>query len=152
VLFQYSENPLLDSSSSNGVHPKDSASAVAEVVAGGVEKNKRGHIPTVALLVSQSPFTRATILRAISSSVPFFLLHLPEPISEPRADEIEGNDGETGSIGAAIWNKALHGRDGLLGDQIEARWERNPDGNGGKPGLWWDGRPMKNWVPSSTTL
>ncbi|KAJ7268674.1 hypothetical protein B0H12DRAFT_1096096, partial [Mycena haematopus] len=33
--------------------------------------------PLVALLGVQSPFTKATILRAQSSPVPFFLLHIP---------------------------------------------------------------------------
>ncbi|RXW21993.1 hypothetical protein EST38_g3879 [Candolleomyces aberdarensis] len=33
--------------------------------------------PIVAVLVSQSPFTKATLLRAQSSPIPFLLLHLP---------------------------------------------------------------------------
>jgi hypothetical protein len=150
VLFQHSANPLLYSPSSEGAHAGDSSSqTVADSVVDGAVVTR---IPTVALLISQSPFTRATILRAVSSSVPFFLLHLPQPSSEPRSLEPEVDDEETASIGAAIWNKALHGVDGVLGGQIEARWERNPDGNGGRPGLWWNGRPMKSWVPPSTLL
>ncbi|KAF8329436.1 uncharacterized protein EI90DRAFT_3281117 [Cantharellus anzutake] len=77
-------------------------------------------IPTVAVLISQSPFTTSTILRAMSSS------HSP--------------------IGSAIWNRALCGDDGLLRGQIEARWERNPNGSG-RPGLWWKGEPLRSWVP-----
>ena len=153
VLFQHSANPLLYSPSSEDAHTGDSSSqTIADPVADGTAGTGGTRIPTVALLISQSPFTRATILRAISSSVPFFLLHLPQPSTEPRSLESEEDDEEAGSIGAAIWNKALHGVDGVLGGQIEARWERNPDGTGGRPGLWWNGRPMKSWVPPSTLL
>ncbi len=38
--------------------------------------------PTVALIVSASPFTKAAVLRTFSSTLPFLLLHLP--LSESR--------------------------------------------------------------------
>lgn len=99
--------------------------------------------PVVALLVSQSAFTRSTILRAFSSSIPFFLLHLPR-LSEkgdglPEAPEAD--DAEHG-LGAAIWNPALGGEEGLLGGEIEVRWERSLNFEGGRPGLWWKGKRL----------
>jgi hypothetical protein len=99
--------------------------------------------PLVALLISESPFTKSTILRAQSSPVPFFLLHIP-PMVEPSNDTpIEQ------VIGAAIWNPALAGTWGLLGGQMETRWERAPAG-GGRLGLWWNGQKLRSWTPDSS--
>lgn len=104
--------------------------------------------PLVAMLISQAPFTRSTILRAMSSPVPFFLLHLPaiNLISPEENDYVAEALTEGDIIGAAIWNKALHGADGLLHGEIEARWERNLVG-GGRPGLWCRGHRIESWVP-----
>ncbi len=96
-------------------------------------------IPTIAMLISQSPFTNSTILRAMSSSVPFFLLHLPEHNS--------GDNEYNNPIGSVIWNKSLYGDDGLLGGQVEVRWERYL-GGGGQPRLWWRGKQLQSWVPA----
>lgn len=98
--------------------------------------------PLVALLVSESPFTKSTILRAQSSPVPFFLLHIP-PLSGP---EDEDEPAVPGQIGMAIWNPALAGVRGLLGGKMEARWERSIHGSG-RPGLWWNGQKLKSWTP-----
>ncbi|KAJ7145396.1 hypothetical protein C8R43DRAFT_1088735 [Mycena crocata] len=100
--------------------------------------------PLVALLVSESPFTKSTILRAQSSPVPFFLLHIP-PLLDPRETE-EVPDEETNKIGTAVWNPALAGVRGLLEGKIEARWERSLSG-AGRPGLWWSGKRLKSWTP-----
>jgi hypothetical protein len=108
------------------------------------ETKHTGHYPLVALLISQSHFTPSTILRAQSSPVPFLLLHIP-PLPSP---EEEGPE-ETG-IGMAIWNPALGGDKGLLGGQIEVRWERSVSGGGanaGRPALWWEGRRLGSWTP-----
>ncbi|KZT22749.1 hypothetical protein NEOLEDRAFT_1045294, partial [Neolentinus lepideus HHB14362 ss-1] len=77
-------------------------------------------VAAVALLVSQSMFTRATLLRAHASRIPFFLLHIPE------------DTGEDTAIDAAFWNPALAGQEGLLGGEVDIRWERDP-GGGGRP-------------------
>ncbi|KAK7019016.1 hypothetical protein R3P38DRAFT_3274106 [Favolaschia claudopus] len=109
--------------------------------------------PLVALLVSESPFTKGTILRAQSSPVPFFLLHLP-PVGPPslgmsRESEQTGDsdtepEADDQRIGSAVWNPALSR--GLLGNMMEARWERAPTGVG-RPGLWWAGQRLQSWVP-----
>lgn len=99
--------------------------------------------PLVALLISESPFTKSTILRAQSSPVPFFLLHIP-----PRLNPTDDNSSERDDkVGSAVWNPALAGIRGLLGGQMETRWERSPEG-GGRPGLWWHGQKLRSWTPN----
>jgi hypothetical protein len=123
----------------------------------------------VALLISQSQFTRQTALRAMSSSVPFLLLHLPDSnipspsttlISE-SGDLASSNTNENengprpndGYLGAALWNAALGGPSGLLRGQFEMRWIRSIPAVGdctrptGRPSLWWNGSMVKSWVP-----
>ncbi|KAG5644361.1 hypothetical protein DXG03_008658 [Asterophora parasitica] len=100
--------------------------------------------PLVALLISESPFSKSTILRAQSSPVPLFLLHIPPTpaqfdISMPTE---EAHD----CIGTAVWNPALAGARGLLRGEMEARWERSLDG-AGSPGLWWRNVKLKSWTP-----
>ncbi|KAF7323768.1 hypothetical protein MKEN_00597900 [Mycena kentingensis (nom. inval.)] len=102
--------------------------------------------PLVALFVSTSPFTKATLLRAQSSPAPIFLLHLP-----PETPELEpGDDGAKNAIGTAVWNPALAGSRGLLGGKIEARWERSVSGSG-RPGLWWSSSNYRlpSWTPDA---
>jgi len=99
--------------------------------------------PLVALLVSESPFTKSTLLRAQSSPVPFFLLHIP-PSTDPDASE-EAYE-EPSRIGTAVWNPALAGVNGLLQGKMEARWERSLTG-AGRPGLWWGGQRIRSWTP-----
>ncbi|KAF8589123.1 hypothetical protein K439DRAFT_1333444 [Ramaria rubella] len=111
--------------------------------------------PTVGLLISQSPFTRSTVLRAFSSSIPLFLLHLP-----PEADDAVDGEGsaEGGShkapagIGSAVWNAALGSEQGLLAGEFEARWEWSLNTGGGRPGLWWNGEKLGGWVPPAIIL
>jgi hypothetical protein len=101
------------------------------------------HLPAdaVALVVSESPFSKATLLRAHSSPVPFFLLHLP-----PRPE-----DAPAGShVGSAFWNPALAGTDGLLRGEVQLRWERQLDG-GGRPGLWTGDTRLENMIPPEET-
>ncbi|TFY66124.1 hypothetical protein EVG20_g4968 [Dentipellis fragilis] len=87
-------------------------------------------VPTVGVLLSESPFTRASLLAAHSSPAPLALIHLPPSRSA--------------SIGTAVWNPALAASNGLLQGEIELRWERSFDGGDaggdGRPGLWWAGR------------
>ncbi|KAF7349228.1 hypothetical protein MSAN_01712200 [Mycena sanguinolenta] len=109
--------------------------------------------PLVALLVSESPFTKATILRAQSSPVPFFLLHIP-PLLDPGVtasdEESDANAEEEteNKIGSAVWNPALVR--GLLGGKMEVRWERSPTGVG-RPGLWWGGKRLQSWTPENAS-
>ncbi|KAI0039870.1 hypothetical protein FA95DRAFT_1566884 [Auriscalpium vulgare] len=99
------------------------------------------HPPLVALLISQSVFTRACLLAAQSSPVPLFLIHLP---ALPAAGEVESAD----TLGTAFANPALVGTAGILGGEVEIRWERH-SGGGGRPGLWWKGNRLESWTPES---
>ncbi|KAJ7136075.1 hypothetical protein C8R44DRAFT_609478 [Mycena epipterygia] len=103
--------------------------------------------PLVALLVSESPFTKSTLLRAQSSPTPFFLIHIP-PL--PDANAAEEPHEETSGIGTAVWNPALAGVRGLLEGKIEARWERSLSG-AGRPGLWCGGQRLRSWTPDITS-
>lgn len=91
--------------------------------------------PAVALFISESQFSRETLLRAHSSSIPFFLLHLPP------------DDNQDQGIGSIVWNPALSGTDGILGGHTEARWEHSVEGHPGRLGLWVDGKRLPNWTP-----
>ncbi|EJD48707.1 hypothetical protein AURDEDRAFT_112829 [Auricularia subglabra TFB-10046 SS5] len=96
----------------------------------------------VALLVSESGFTRGGLERARQSRVPFFLMHLP-----PRGLAVDHPD----AIGGCIWNPALAN---LLGPAFEVRWERAADPDApapapapARPGIWWNGKRLPNWTP-----
>lgn len=117
--------------------------------------------PLVALLISESPFTKSTLLRAHSSPLPLFLLHLPPP-SECEPAKIQGSDSNPGSttsvgsgisrgtnIGSAFWNPALAGPRGVLGGEMEMRWERSLNGQHSRPGIWWRNQRLANWVPAN---
>jgi len=103
----------------------------------------------IALLISQSSFTKSTILRANSSPIPFCLLHIPE--LEPAPSERAPADPCTSvkEVGAAWCNPALLGLPELKG-RMEVRWERHSGVNDGCPALWWDGNPLPSWTPDST--
>jgi len=90
--------------------------------------------PSVALFISESQFSKETLLRAHSSNIPFFLLHIPQAQNQ--------------TIGSVIWNPAL--ATDLLGGRIEARWEHSTAGGGlGRLGLWNDGKRIPSWVPDA---
>ncbi|KZO98475.1 hypothetical protein CALVIDRAFT_511894 [Calocera viscosa TUFC12733] len=109
-------------------------------------------IPTVALLISQSNFTRSTLLRAMSSPLPFLLMYLPPLTLGAQQSEGEESEEEVeDQIGTAMWNAALGGESGVLRGEGELRWERKI-GDVGRPGLWWAGKKLKNWVPPETKL
>lgn len=131
-----------------------------------LEDGPRDEIPTVAVLVSQSPFTRATILAVQSSSIPFLLVHLPttstpDSLNVPLTDQTPKGVAEmddcgstrpaSGTQATVIFNQALGGTQGLLGGQMEVRWERDLSVGGGlgKPGLWWLGRKLRSWTPQA---
>lgn len=104
--------------------------------------------PIVALLVSESTFTKAAVMRVLSSPVPFLLIHLP-PTEGPLDTE------EHDRVGSALWNPALSGEDGVLKGEFELRWERPLSTPGtkptavsdGRPGLWWRGGKLRSWTP-----
>ncbi|THH04505.1 hypothetical protein EW145_g5475 [Phellinidium pouzarii] len=107
-------------------------------------------VPTVALLVSESAFTKSTVLRALSSPLPFMLLHLPRVVSD--ASDVDSNgESDTGtldSFGSAIWNPALGGQRGILAGDIDLRWELSGSvGGSRRPSLWWRGTRLESWVP-----
>ncbi|KAI5122004.1 hypothetical protein M0805_001836 [Coniferiporia weirii] len=107
----------------------------------------RSAVSTVALLVSESAFTKATLLRAMSSTLPLLLLHLPraspESEPEPGAEALD-------YFGSAVWNPALGGQQGVLADEIDLRWERSGSiGVRDRPSLWWCSNRLESWVPPS---
>ena len=113
-------------------------------------------VPTIALLVSESAFTKATVLCALSSPLPFFLLHLPHISILKRNPKSNPGSMDTSTFASAIWNPALGGQHGVLGGSIDLRWElsesaasSNSIPNGSGPSLWWHGRRLESWVPSS---
>ncbi|KAI5824036.1 hypothetical protein K523DRAFT_324849 [Schizophyllum commune Tattone D] len=118
-----------------------------------------GH-PIVALFISESPFTKSTMLRALSSTVPFLLLHLPPTLSQPTSPSssasspsTSADSGDVTTMGSILMNHALSR---MLGGDLEVRWERNlsdgrqsADGTwtpGGRPGLYWQGRRLEPWT------
>ncbi|KAN0127217.1 Protein of unknown function (DUF2034) domain containing protein [Lactarius tabidus] len=95
--------------------------------------------PPVALLVSESAFTRGCLLAANASHLPFLLVHLPP--SEP------------GKLGAIFGNPALVSAKGVLRGELEIRWEHGvPFVGNGRPRLWWQGRPLPSWTPDADAL
>ncbi|KAL1752372.1 hypothetical protein FB107DRAFT_277761 [Schizophyllum commune] len=115
--------------------------------------------PIVALFISESPFTKSTMLRALSSTVPFLLLHLPptqptHPTTpSPSAPSSSVAADDTSALGSILMNHALSR---MLGGDLEVRWERNlsdgrqsTDGTwtpGGRPGLYWKGEKLEPWT------
>jgi hypothetical protein len=103
-------------------------------------------LPIVALLMSESEFSKSAILRANSSPIPFFLLHLPAIDNSDDTTEADG----LGDLGMALCNPALCGTDGLLKGNMELRWERRGLG-GGRPALWWGNQKLHSWTPELVT-
>lgn len=115
--------------------------------------------PNVALLISQSPFTRQTVLRAMSSTVPFLLLHLPPETHTSEATLIDGTliEEDESAIGSALWNQALGGSSGILRGQFELRWQHHRALSGSRneyesPSLWWKGKPIPDLAPRTVTI
>jgi hypothetical protein len=93
----------------------------------------------VALLVSESAFTRRCLLAANASPLPFLLVHLPP-------------SGPGGELGTIFGNPALVSARGVLRGELEIRWEHGvPLVGNGRPMLWWQGRPLQSWTPDAHT-
>jgi Protein of unknown function (DUF2034) len=102
-------------------------------------------IPTIAMIISQSRFTNGAVTRAMSSPIPFILLHLPPEAKIEEAEE--GEETDKAEDGPSLqWNPALGSEKGLLGGSLEVRWQR--EAGGSYPRLWWQGQPMEACVPS----
>ena len=106
--------------------------------------------PTIGMVVSQSAFTKSSINRVMASSVPFLLMHLP-PLDETERSAEERADMYAASL---QWNPALGSEGGLLGGNLEIRWERESTGEAerGRPVMYWKGKRLENWIPRDTML
>ncbi|KAI6132386.1 hypothetical protein EDD16DRAFT_413654 [Pisolithus croceorrhizus] len=109
----------------------------------------------VALLISESPFTKSTLSSALSSTVPFLLLYLPR-VGRVFPDAASASTGPStmhSPIGAAYPNPPLvH-----VIAPLEIGWERPnrpidelssemvSEGSG-RPGLWLNGRRISSWT------
>ena len=115
--------------------------------------------PPVALLVSESAFTRNCLLAAHASPLPFLLVHLPSQSSNSSSSS------SSSAIGAVFGNPALVSAKGVLGGELEIRWEHggsvplsasslsSSSSSGvlgsGCPRLWWQGQPLPSWTPDA---
>jgi len=81
------------------------------------------HPPVVAILVSQSAFTRNCLLAAHASPLPFLLVHLPPTSSSSSSNRISSDAGSA-ALGAVFGNPALVSARGVLRGELEIRWER----------------------------
>ncbi|THU98629.1 hypothetical protein K435DRAFT_610211, partial [Dendrothele bispora CBS 962.96] len=132
VVFRYMAN---DTESASFANP-DAASG------GPVE-----HSGVVGVFLSESPYTKSTLLRAMSSSVPLLLIHIP-PLLSLGSDVTEP--------GSMIWNQALGGTGGLLRGKMDPRWSwkipDSPESNPvGIPSLWFNGQKLSSWTPTSNS-
>jgi hypothetical protein len=136
----------LGSGSDTQLHPTTTVTATATATA-------TEDPPVVALLASESAFTRNCFLAANASPLPFLLVHLP-----PSTGTSNGAAGET--LGTVFGNPALVSATGVLGGELEIRWERGSAAavpstgmvdDSGRPGLWWQGHPLPSWTPDAET-
>jgi len=104
------------------------------------------HPPVVAILVSQSEFTPNCFEVAQASPLPLLLVHLPATSGAGSA-----------ALGTVFGNPALVSARGVLGGDLEIRWEHGTgagaldagSGGDGRPGLWWQGQPLPSWTPDA---
>ncbi|KAF6753672.1 hypothetical protein DFP72DRAFT_1128151 [Ephemerocybe angulata] len=118
----------------------------------------------IAVLVSESGFTKATILQAYSSDIPFLLLWLPPPAlptptplgstlveMTPSDSTPEPQEEELGTIGTMLPNPALKNMPSLKG-QVDFRWEHDTAAVSlGGPELWLKTRRMRGTLPAEGT-
>ncbi|KAF8828138.1 uncharacterized protein C8R40DRAFT_1091962 [Lentinula edodes] len=117
--------------------------------------------PVVAVFLSESPFTKSTILRAMSSQVPFLLVYVP-PLADSTHKFEETDSSSASSPGSCIYNPALGASGGLFKGEMEIRWcwslptpthlpsHSKPAihrGSHGAPALFFRGKRLRGWVP-----
>ncbi|KAF5334756.1 hypothetical protein D9611_012935 [Ephemerocybe angulata] len=164
--------PQLDSSPSEQLElpPNTSIStpptSPEDVFDPSVNEEDTGQDPNsmIAVLVSESGFTKATILQAYSSDIPFLLLWLPPPAlptltplgstvveMTPSDSTPDPQEEELGTIGTMLPNPALTNMPSLKG-QIDFRWEHDTASVGlGGPELWLKTRRMRGTLPAEGT-
>lgn len=148
-------------------HPSESESPRAPQTMIPNEPTTSKEPPPIALLVSESAFTRHCLLAAHASPLPFLLVHLPPSPSTSSGVSGGGGggggDGGSSDIGAIYGNPALVSAKGVLGGELEIRWERGGggvpsssqsqpsgmSGGSGRPRLWWQGQPLPSWTPEA---
>ncbi|TRM55778.1 hypothetical protein BD626DRAFT_522433, partial [Schizophyllum amplum] len=135
VLYQYHGAPPHNVLSSRSDHPPSDADDV----------HGAGRVPEPALVA----FFHSTLLRAMSSTVPFLLLNL-RPISRSTslvdaADRREATN--AGAVGSVVMNHMLSR---MLGGDMEVRWEMSLNGGGqgeDGAGLYWRGHKLESCMP-----
>ena len=150
--------------SSDALHLNSAASMTPEASTTTTNTaTKTENPPVVALLVSQSAFTRNCIFAANASPLPFLLVHLPKSSTSTSTSTSSDDEDETdAALGTVFGNPALVSARGVLGGELEIRWERGERGpatappspsdvldDSGRPGLWWQGQPLPSWTPES---
>ncbi|ADV22405.1 hypothetical protein I315_00748 [Cryptococcus gattii Ru294] len=110
----------------------------------------------IAILISQSGFTKNAMQHATQSRIPLMLLHLPggQPTaltlmsSSPESDTGTFPNQERIKVESAWWNRSLS--HGILGGKMELRREVlvTSDGLGASTALWMDGKKLDRCVPS----
>jgi hypothetical protein len=186
VVYRYAGAALgtTTTTTTTGILPnpsksKSKSSHIPQVIAPNDDDNGPNSTPTtgtkepppiIALLVSESAFTRHCLLAAHASPLPSLLVHIPPPPPPPPHLNPSRNSGSAGvsvgvgvggsAIGAIFGNPALVSAKGLLGGETEIRWERGGSGvpssgmlggaGAGRPRLWWQGQPLPSWTPESS--
>ena len=101
-------------------------------------------------------------------------MHLPPTTTTTSSGSNGGGAVASAELGAIFGNPALVSARGVLGGELEIRWERGTGagvsagagalsgggaldassgaargGSGGRPGLWWQGQPLPSWTPDA---
>ncbi|KIK70111.1 hypothetical protein GYMLUDRAFT_80104 [Collybiopsis luxurians FD-317 M1] len=77
----------------------------------------------VAVFLSESPFTKSSILCAMSSQVPLLLVHFPPLMKDNNCSDLAESSSESAELpGSCIFNPALGGSAGLFHGEMEIRW------------------------------
>jgi hypothetical protein len=80
----------------------------------------------IAILLSQSGFSKNAMLHASKSHTPLMLVHLPggQALHSPSEDgATRTEETEEAEVGGAWWNAAMAGPAGVLGGKMELRRE-----------------------------
>ncbi|ORX37790.1 hypothetical protein BD324DRAFT_680670 [Kockovaella imperatae] len=115
------------------------------------------HLGTIAILVSQSGFSRDAVTRALNSPAPMMLIHLPGGRTTPSLllDGI-GEGGHGMQVNGCLWNHAMQGDKGLFSSNLALRREILSETEGDEEGIkvkeqwrcWYDGMRLDRVGPS----